>query len=145
MPFGLQNAVKTFRRFMDQVLRGLDFCSAYIDDLLIASSSPDEHKHHLLVLKLLRHYGIINYPQKCVFGVPSVEFLGHSVDSSGIHPLLAKVQTILDFPQPTSCHRLRTFLGLTNCYHRFIPRCAKLTDPLNTLLAKSKEQLSSEA
>ena len=44
---------------MDQVLRGLDFCSVYIDDLLIASSSPDEHKHHLLVLKLLRHYGII--------------------------------------------------------------------------------------
>ena len=96
MPFGLRNAAQTFQRFMDQVLRGLDFCYVYIDDLLIASSSPDEHKHHLrLVFERLRHYGIIINPQKCV---PSVEFLGHSVDSSGIHPLPAKVQTILDFP-----------------------------------------------
>ena len=143
MPFGLRNAAQTFQRFMDQVLRGLDFCYVYIDDLLIASSSPDEHKHHLrLVFERLRHYGIIINPQKCVFGVPSVEFLGHSVDSSGIHPLPATVQTILDFPQPTSRRQLRTFLGLTNFYHRFIPRCAKLTDPLNTLLVESKEQLS---
>ena len=75
--------------------------------------------------------------KKCVFGVPSVEFLGHSVHSSGIHPLPAKVQTILDFPQPTSRRHFQTFLGLTNFYHRFIPRCAELTDPLNTLLAET--------
>ena len=143
MPFGLRNAAQTFQRFMDQVLRGLDFCYVYIDDLLVASSSPEEHKHHLrLVFERLRHYGIIINLQKCVFGVPSVEFLGHSVDSTGIHPLPAKVQTVLDFPQPTSRRQLRTFLGLTNFYHRFIPGCARIADPLNTLLAESKEHLS---
>ena len=47
MPFGLRNAAQTFQRFIDQVLRGLPFCYAYIDDLLIASSSPEEHQHHL--------------------------------------------------------------------------------------------------
>ena len=97
MPFGLRNAAQTFQRFIDKVLRGLDFCYAYIDDLLIASHSPDEHKHHLrLVFERLCHYGVIINPQKCAFGVLSIEFLGHSVNSTGIHPLPAKVQTILD-------------------------------------------------
>ena len=43
MPFGLKNAAQTFQRFIDQVLRGLTFCYVYIDDLLVASTSPEEH------------------------------------------------------------------------------------------------------
>ena len=42
MPFGLKNTAQTFQRFMDQVLRGLDFCYIYIDDILIAIASPEE-------------------------------------------------------------------------------------------------------
>ena len=140
MPFGLKNAAQTFQRFMDQVLRGLSFCYVYIDDLLVASSSPEQHKEHLrLIFERLRHYGIIINPQKCKFGCSSVEFLGHLVDSVGIHPLKHKVQVIRDFPQPTSRRQLRTFLGLINFYHRFIPRCAKILQPLNALLSGSLE------
>ena len=47
MPFGLRNAAQTFQRFMDQVLRGLPFAYAYIDDVLIASTTPEEHLEHL--------------------------------------------------------------------------------------------------
>ena len=47
MPFGLRNAAQTFQRFIDQILRGLHFCCTSIDDPLIASSNPDEHKQHL--------------------------------------------------------------------------------------------------
>ncbi len=47
MPFGLRNAVQTFQRFIDQVLRGLPFCYGYVDDLLITSSSQAEHLQHL--------------------------------------------------------------------------------------------------
>eukprot|EP00794_Sanderia_malayensis_P019753 gene19753-biopygen16402 len=50
MPFGLRNAAQTFQRFIHQVLRGLDFVFAYIDDLLIASSSESEHLQHLQIL-----------------------------------------------------------------------------------------------
>ena len=143
MPFGLKNAAQTFQRFIDQVLRGLTFCYAYIDDLLVASTSPEEHRQHLkLVFERLRHYGIILNPQKCVFGVPSIEFLGHQVDIHGIHPLPDKVQNIRNFPQPTSRRQLRTFLGLINFYHRFLPGCAKILDPLNALLSVRSEQLT---
>ena len=47
MPFGFRNAVQTFQRFIDQVLRELPFCYAYIDDVLIVSATPEEHKRHL--------------------------------------------------------------------------------------------------
>ena len=132
MPFGLKNAAQTFQRFMDQVVRGLDFCYVYIDDLLVACSFPLEHQQHLRpIFERLSHHGIIINAQKCTFGASSVQFLGHLVDHDGIHPLQTKVQAIVDFPQPTSRRQLRTFLGLINFYHRFIPGCARILHPLN--------------
>lgn len=47
MPFGLRNAAQTFQRFINEVLHGLDFCYAYIDDILVASKSEQEHEKHL--------------------------------------------------------------------------------------------------
>ena len=140
MPFGLRNAAQTFQRFIDQVLRGLSFCYAYIDDLLIASANPEEHKHHLrLVLQRLSDHGIVINPAKSVLGVDQLDFLGHQVDADGIKPLDEKVQAIRDFPKPASHRKLREFLGLINFYHRFIPNCATILEPLNHLLATPKE------
>lgn len=67
MPFGLRNAAQSFQRFLDQVFHGLHFSYTYIDDILIASSSPEEHKQHLrLVLTRLQEHGICVNPTKCV-------------------------------------------------------------------------------
>ena len=128
---------------MDQVLHGLDFCCVYIDDILVASASPEEHQRHLrLIFERLTHHGLIINPQKCIFGVSCIHFLGHLVDSDGIHPLPSKVQAIVDFPQPQPRRQLQTFLGLINFYHRFIPGCARILDPLNSLLTSITEHLS---
>ena len=60
MPFGLRNTAQTFQRFIDHVLRGLHFCYAYLDDLLVASSSPQEHLKHLrLVFQRLHDCGVV--------------------------------------------------------------------------------------
>ena len=139
MPFGLRNAAQTFQRFIDQVLQGLHFCYTYIDDLLIASTSPEEHKLHLrLVLERLYNHGILINPTKCVWGAAQLDFLGHHVDTQGIHLLEDKVQVIRDFPQPTSQCKLREFLGLLNFYHHFLPGCAGVLQPLNQLLSNCK-------
>ncbi|CAH8470160.1 unnamed protein product [Dicrocoelium dendriticum] len=53
MPFGLKNAAQTFQRFIDQVRRGLDFAYAYLDDILIASSSREEHIRHVRTLLIV--------------------------------------------------------------------------------------------
>ena len=73
MPFGLKNAAQTFQRFMDQVLRGLDFCYVYIDNILVVSASPGEHQWHLrLVLNDYPTMVFIINPQKCVLMVHPV-------------------------------------------------------------------------
>ena len=135
MPFGLRNAAQTFQRFIDEVLRDLHFSYAYIDDVLIASSTPEEHKQHLkLVFDRFRQFGVIVNPTKCELGVSELTFLGHYLNSQGVRPLQDKVKVIQDFPQPTTQRKLREFLGLVNFYHRFLPHCADTLKPLHILL-----------
>ena len=96
---GLRNAAQTFQRFIDEVLRGLDFVYAYIDDVLIASSSEVEHLAHLDILfHRLSEYGIVINPSNCIFGAASLEFLGHQISVHGISPL------------PQKCKLFKTFL-----------------------------------
>ena len=136
MPFGLQNAAQTFQHFIDQVLRGFHFSYAYIDDVLVASSSTEEHIQHLrIVLERFKQYGVIIKPSKCVLGVNNLEFLGHQVNSEGIKPLEEKVKAVLDFPLPPTQKKLRQFLGLINFYHRFFKNCAQTVLPLHELLS----------
>lgn len=141
MPFGLRNAAQTFQRFIDQVLHDLPFCFRYIDDLLIASSSPEEYRQHLrLVLQCLDNHGILINVPKCVFGILELDFLGYHVDVSGVRPMENRVHVIRDFPRPNSQRKLREFLGLVNFYRRFIPDGAMLLKPLNQLLSRSTAQ-----
>ena len=139
MPFGLRNAAQTFQRFMDQVLRGVPAAYTYIDDVLIASPTPEQHLDDLrTVFARLASHGIVINPNKCLFGVPHLDFLGHHIDQNGITPLPEKVQAIRNYPQPQSQRQLRRFIGLVNFYHRFLPHCADLMRPLHSLLSSSK-------
>lgn len=73
MQFGLRTAAQSFQRFIHEVLNGLSFCFAYIDDILIASSSEFEHQEHLkLVFQRLEKYGLAINLEKCKFGVSQV-------------------------------------------------------------------------
>ena len=137
LPFGLSNATQTFQRFMDEVLRGLSFAYAYLDDILIASKDENEHWRHIRqVLERLRTYGVTLNVDKCMFGVKELSFLGHWVSAEGIKPMKQKVQAIVDYPAPTSLKKLRSFLGMINQYRRFIDGCAELLTPLEALLSK---------
>ena len=91
---------------MDEVLRGITFAYSYIDDVLIACTTSEEHLEHLrVVFERLTAYGVVN-PNKCVFGAPELDFLGHHIDRNGITPLQSKVQAVMDIPQPTSQRQL---------------------------------------
>ncbi|BHF80208.1 hypothetical protein SprV_0702333200 [Sparganum proliferum] len=139
MPLGLRNASLTFQRFVDKVLRDLPFVYAYIDDIVVASHTAEEHMEHLAtVFDRLQQFGVVLNPSKCVFGVLSLEFLGHLVDSHGIHPLPSKVAAIRDFPPPSSKRQLQRFLGMVNFYRRFHPYCADTILPPTSLLSGPK-------
>jgi len=73
MPFVLRNATQIFQRFMDEILKDLNFCFAYIDDILVFSHSPQEHDEHLRTLfTQFKKLGILLNPSKCVFRVPEI-------------------------------------------------------------------------
>ena len=138
-----------FPLFIDTVLRSLSFSYAYIDDVLIASSSEEEHKHHLqLVFECFKEYGVLIHPSKCQLCVSSLQFLWHVVDANGIRPMATEeqVSAVLNFSCPSSQWQLREFLGMIKFYHRFIPHCPQVLQPLHTLLththAKSELQWS---
>ena len=125
MTFGLRNAAQTFQRFIDEVVRGLDFCYAYLDDIVVASKDPEEHRTHLRkLLQRLQQFGIVINANKCVFGVSEVIFLGHYISANGLAPSPQKVQVIQDFVKPATVKELRRFLGMINFYNKFLPNAA---------------------
>ena len=135
MPFGLCNAPATFQRVMQKVLAGLgDFCSVYIDDILVFSSSVEEHLEHLRqIFQRLQHVGLKLHPQICVFGSYEVLYLGHLISGSGILPNPEKKSAVKRFPTPTSVKAVQQFLGLASYYRRFVPNFARVANSLYAL------------
>ena len=132
MPYGLRNAAQTFQRFMDEVLRGFDFCFTYLDDILIASEDESQHYSHLKqVFEKLSQFGITINPAKCTFVQKKVLFLGHEITSNGINPPESRVKAIVDFPKPITVAGLRRYIGMLNYYRRFIRNSAASQSPLH--------------
>ena len=131
MPFGLKNAGMTFQRFMDQVLAGMSFCSAYLDDIMVASK---DEKDHLIHLKKLEEHGLVLNRAKCEFMKKEVDFLGHHLTAHGITPLKSGVAAVLKHPRPSTVKELQGLLGLINFYRRFIPGAAGVLLPLTDAL-----------
>ncbi|GFX78331.1 hypothetical protein TNCV_345281 [Trichonephila clavipes] len=128
MSFGLGNAGQTFQRFINGVLHDLDFCFAYIDDILVISANNAEHKQHLRILfqRLSDHCLLVNVSESCL-GKKSVTFLGYQVSSEGTHPLPDRIADLQNFPVPK---RLRGAQPVT------------WTSELDTAFSKCKEALS---
>ncbi len=122
MPFGLTNAPSVFQRLMDCVLvECSEYAKVYIDDILIASRSWEEHLGHVReVLRTLREAGLTCRRSKCSFGKRSLEFLGHLIGDSMISVPAARVGAIKNHPLPKTRRQLRAFLGLVGYYRRFI-------------------------
>jgi hypothetical protein len=142
MPFGLLNAAQSFQRLMDKIFRIFSFVFSYVDDHLIASRNMEEHQQHLrLLFEALSKNGLVVNPEKCVFAVSSLEFLGHSVSAAGLVPLTKHVESVKVFPQPQDIKQLQRFLGVINFYRRFVPRAAAILKPLTDALVGSPKVL----
>jgi hypothetical protein len=143
MPFGLKNAPAKFQRVMDSELTMsgcAEFAFAYIDDLLIASNTWEEHVIHVdKVLRMLISCDLRIHPDKSVFGTNIVEYLGHNViGEHGITMNGAKVEAIKVLPDPTNVPELRSILGFLSYYRHFIPGFSSLAAPMTELLQKDK-------
>ena len=139
-PFGLKNAAQAFQRLMDRVGGDLDFIFIYMDDILVASADKNEHYAHLQELfDRLEQHGLVINPEKCLFAVNQLEFLGHQISAAGSIPLRAKVDAVAQFPEPTTVQQMQQFVGLINFYNRFIPKINLIMAPLFQATAGKKK------
>ncbi|GJU64162.1 putative reverse transcriptase domain-containing protein [Tanacetum coccineum] len=139
MPFGLTNAPAVFMDLMNRVCKPyLDkFVIVFIDDILIYSKNKQEHEEHLkIILELLKKEELYAKFSKCEFWIPKVQFLGHVIDSEGIHVDPAKIESIKDWASPKSPTEIRQFLGLAGYYRRFIEGFSKIAKPMTKLTQK---------
>ena len=137
LPFGVASAPAIFQRTMDQLLNSLTGVRCYLDDIIITGKSTEEHLNHLShVLEQLQDKGFRLRKDKCHFLQSSVEYLGHAIDTDGLHTTPTKQQAIAEARAPTNISELRSFLGLVNYYGHFLPNVSTMLHPLNRLLRK---------
>ena len=131
--FGLKNAPPYFQRRMDEVLKDLSFCRCYIDDIIIWSTSIEEHFQHLqVVFDRLRGAGLKVHPGKCVFGADSIDFLGHRISADN------KLAAGRDLPSPTDVSIVRAALKPLSYYRKFVLHFVSIAFALNALLKKER-------
>nr|GEW43564.1 putative reverse transcriptase domain-containing protein [Tanacetum cinerariifolium] len=142
MPFGLTNAPAVFMDLMNRVCKPyLDkFVIVFIDDILIYSKNKEDNEEHLKTfLELLKSEKLYAKFSKCDFWLESVHFLGHVIDSDGVHVDPAKVEAIRNWSAPTTPTEVRQFLGLAGYYRRFIEGFSLISKPLSKLTQKNKK------
>jgi RNase H-like domain found in reverse transcriptase/Reverse transcriptase (RNA-dependent DNA polymerase)/Integrase zinc binding domain/Integrase core domain/Chromo (CHRromatin Organisation MOdifier) domain/Aspartyl protease len=144
MPFGVKNGPGTFQQYINDTLRDLldVFVTAYIDDILIYSSTMSEHRKHVrMVLERLRDAGLQCDISKCKFHASEVTYLGLIVSRDGIKMDPKKVEAITGWKSPENVHDVRSFLGFANFYRRFIKHFSKIVQPLVNLTKKTMKFL----
>ena len=140
MPFGLTNAPSTFQALMNEIFHDClsDFVVVYLDDILVFSKTKDDHEKHVrIVLERLRSRGLKVKKSKCAFFQRKLKFLGHVISEEGIAVDVEKVKAIDQMDKPANLKDLRSFLGSTNFYRRFIENYASIAKPLTDLLKES--------
>jgi hypothetical protein len=132
LPMGVANSPDIFQSKISQLMVGLDFVRAYLDDVLVATKGS--YQEHLLnleqVLVKLDTANLRINIEKCTFATQEFEYLGYLVTTAGIRPLPSKVEAILQLKAPKTLKQLRSFLGLVNYYRDMWKRRSHLLTPL---------------
>lgn len=147
VPFGLCPAV--FQRFINHTFRTLinkrDVLT-YLDDLIIPADNERQALERLKsVFQVAKDHGLeINF-KKCQFMQKHVEFLGHIIENGKIYPSPDKTTAVKRFPRPRSLKDVRSFLGLTGYFRKFIPRYSTIAKPLSDMLKKDERFMFNDA
>ena len=138
-PFGPRGGVAHFSRIMAALLGSLQWhmLLIYLDDLLIFSSTFEEHLSRLkLVFKILIDANLKLKPSKCSICKRSVNFLGHKISAKGISPSEEKINAVTKWPAPANLEEVQKFLGFASFYRSYVKGFAEIAEPLHRLTRK---------
>jgi len=137
MPFGIKNGPSHFQRITTALLANSSSSDCYIDDIVVYSETFAQHLRDLQeVLSILRQHGLTASPEKANFCKSHLDFLGHKIGEGKISPQEAKVKALRSFQRPTTKKGVRSFLGATGYYRKFIKDYSKIATPLFVMTSK---------
>ena len=137
LQYGVHSATAIFQREMDQRLAHIPRTKARVDDVLTTGVDDASHLANLEeIFRTCRKYGLKLNLKKCMFMCDEVEFLGFKVNKEGVSLIPEKVEDILKAPEPTNLTQLKSFLGMLNYYHKYLPNISTKLEPLHALLRK---------
>ncbi|XP_055615405.1 uncharacterized protein K02A2.6-like [Toxorhynchites rutilus septentrionalis] len=138
LPPGIKSAPGAFQRIIDSMVAGIPGVKPYLDDIMIAGRTKEEHDRSLHeVLERIKTYGFHLRIEKCRFGLSQIKFLGHIIDKGGLRPDPAKTTAISQMPAPMNVSQLRSYLGAINYYGRFVKQMKELRAPMDYLLKQN--------
>jgi len=140
MFFGMTNSPAMFQAMMNEILRDMinkGKVAAFVDNVLVRTEMEEGHDEIVEeVLRRLEENNLYVKPEKCVWKVRKIGFLGVVIGPSRIEMEKEKVDGVLSWPEPRNIKDIRKFLGLTNYYRRFIKDFAQVARPMNVLTRK---------
>jgi len=143
MFFGMTNLPATFQAMMNEILRDLinkGKVAAFVDDVLVETETKEGHDEIVEeILRRLEENNLYIKPEKCVWKVWKIGFLGVVIGPNGIEMKREKVEGVLSWPEPKNVKDVRKFLGLANYYRRFIKDFARVARPMNMLTRKDEK------
>ena len=141
MFFGMTNSPATFQAMMNEILRDLineGKVAAFVDDVLVETETEKGHDKIVEeVLKRLKENDLYVKPEKYMWKVRRVGFLGVVIGPNGIEMEKEKIDGVLSWLMPKNVKDIRKFLGLANYYRSFIKDFAKVARPINVLTRKN--------
>ena len=138
MPQGITNAPATFQRLMERCMGDLHHNGVfvYLDDIIVYARTKEEHESRLLqTLDRLRQFGLKLSPAKCKFFQSSTKCLGHVISAEGVSTDPSKIEAVKTWPVPHTARELKSFLGFTGYYRRFVEGYSSIVKHLNALTA----------
>ena len=140
MFFGMTNSPATFQAMMNEILRDMinkGKVVAFVDDVLVGMEIKEGHNEIVEeMLKQLEENDLYVKPEKCVWKMRKIGFLGVIIGPNGIEMEKEKVDGVLSWLEPKNAKDIRKFLGLANYYRRFIKDFAQIARPMNMLMRK---------
>jgi len=140
MFFGMTNSPAIFQAMMNEILRDMinkGKVVAFVDDVLVGMEIKEGHDEIVEeMLKQLEENDLYVKPEKCVWKMRKIGFLGVIIGPNGIEMEKEKVDGVLSWLEPKNAKDIRKFLGLANYYRRFIKDFAQIARPMNMLMRK---------
>ena len=143
MFFGLTNSPTMFQAMMNDLLRDLvveEKVAVFINDVIVVIETKEGHNEIVEeVLRRLEENDLFVKPEKCVWKVREIGFLGVIIGEDRVRMEKEKVQGVIEWPVSKSVKDVQKFLGLANYYRQFVKDFAKIARPLHKMTRKENK------